>query len=71
VVGLAAPGTKGPVDCAGIDAIVRDTVNQAVLNDDITRVDNIAKQRGVSAADVLDDLAMYGLSASDVTQLRQ
>ncbi|BBX99001.1 hypothetical protein [Mycobacterium lacus] len=55
----------------GIDAIVRVTVNQAVVIDDITRVDDIAKRRGVSAADVLDDLAMYGLSASGVTQLRQ
>ncbi|MEB3982587.1 alpha/beta hydrolase [Mycobacterium sp. 663a-19] len=52
----------------GINAIVRDTVNQAVMNDDIDRVENIARQRGVSAADVLANPGMYGLSATDVTR---
>jgi Hydrolase N-terminal helical domain/Alpha/beta hydrolase len=52
----------------GISAVVRDTVNQAVMNDDINRVETIAKQRGVSAADVLAKPGMYGLSAVDVTR---
>jgi hypothetical protein len=49
----------------GINAVVRDTVNQAVMNDDINRVENLATQRGVSAADVLANPGMYGLSATD------
>jgi Hydrolase N-terminal helical domain/Alpha/beta hydrolase len=52
----------------GINAVVRDTVNQAVMNDDINLVENIAKQRGVSATDVLANPGMYGLSAADVTR---
>ncbi|HWF28741.1 MAG TPA: alpha/beta hydrolase [Mycobacterium sp.] len=54
----------------GIDAVVRDTVNQAVMNDDINLVENIAKQRGVSAADILANPGMYGLSATDATRYR-
>ena len=54
----------------GIDAVVRDTVNQAVMNDDINRVENAAKQRGVSAVDVLENPGMYGLSTTDVTRYR-
>jgi hypothetical protein len=54
----------------GINAAVRDTVNQAVMNDDIHLVENLAKQCGVSAADVLANPAMYGLSATDVTRYR-
>ena len=54
----------------GINAVVRDAVNQAVMNDDINRVENIAKQRGVSAADVLASPGMYGLSATDITRYR-
>ena len=34
----------------GINATVRDTVNQAVLNDDINRVENDPDQRGLSAS---------------------
>lgn len=52
----------------GINAVVRDAVNQAVMTDDINLVENIAKQRGVSVADVLVDPAMFGLSATDVTR---
>jgi hypothetical protein len=54
----------------GIGAVVRDTVNQAVMNDDINLVENIAKQRGVSAADILANPGMYGLSATDATRYR-
>jgi hypothetical protein len=52
----------------GINAVARDTVNQAVMNDDINRVEDLAKQRGVAAADVLNNPALYGLSATDVTR---
>ena len=52
----------------GINASTRDAVNEAVLNDDINRVENTAKQRGVSAADVLANPGGYGLSAADVTR---
>ncbi|ETW26798.1 alpha/beta hydrolase [Mycobacterium gastri] len=52
----------------GINAIVRDKVNQAVMTDDIDRIENIASQHGVSAADVLENPGRYGLSASDVTR---
>ena len=52
----------------GINAVVRDTINQTVMNDDINRVENIAKRRGVSAADILANHGMYGLSATDVTR---
>ena len=54
----------------GINASVRDTVNQAVLNDDINRVENAAKLDRVSRADVLEHPGMYGLSATDVTRYR-
>lgn len=52
----------------GINAVVRDIVNQAVMNDDINLVENVAKQRGVSVADVLANPGMFGLSATDVTR---
>ncbi|KAA1248566.1 hypothetical protein F0Q45_19880 [Mycobacterium simiae] len=52
----------------GINAIARDAVNQAVMNDDINRVEDLAQQRGVSAADVLNNPATYRLSAADITR---
>jgi hypothetical protein len=54
----------------GINASVRDTVNQAVLNDDINRVENAAKRDRVSRADVFEHPGMYRLSATDVTRYR-
>ncbi len=54
----------------GIDAVARDTVNQAVMDDDIHRVEDVAKQHGVPAADVLNNPARYGLSATAVTRYR-
>jgi Hydrolase N-terminal helical domain/Alpha/beta hydrolase len=54
----------------GIDAVIRDAVNQALMSADINRVEDIAKQRGVSAADVLASPEMYGLSATNVTRYR-
>src|ERR1700756_1976927 len=52
----------------GINAAGRDAVNQALMSGDINRVENIAKQRGVSAANVLGSPGMYGLSATDVAR---
>src|SRR5208283_4841692 len=52
----------------GIDAVTRDTVNDAVMNDDINRVEDVAKQHGVTAADVLKNPGLYGLTATDVTR---
>ncbi|QUR67920.1 alpha/beta hydrolase [Mycobacterium spongiae] len=52
----------------GINAIVRDTVNQAVMTDDISRVEDIAERHAVSATDVLNNPALFGLSATDVTR---
>lgn len=52
----------------GINAIARDAVNQAVMNDDINLIENIAKQRGVSVADVLANPGLYGLSGTEVTR---
>ncbi|WP_200861963.1 MULTISPECIES: putative alpha/beta hydrolase [Mycobacterium] len=54
----------------GINAITRDLVNQAVMDDDITRVESVAMQRGVSADDIVNNPQKYGLSGSDVTRYR-
>lgn len=52
----------------GIDADVRDTVNQAVMNDDLNRVLDAAKGHGVSPEEVVRNPAIYGLSATDITR---
>lgn len=52
----------------GIPAGVRDQVNQAVMNDDLTRVDEVAQRNGVSADDVVNDPARFGLSQVDATR---
>jgi uncharacterized protein YukE len=52
----------------GIPAGVRDQVNQAVMNDDLTRVDEVAHRNGVSADDVVHDPARFGLSHADATR---
>jgi hypothetical protein len=52
----------------GINAAARGLVNEAVMADDINRVEDIAKQRGVSIADVLNNPVVYGLSAADATR---
>ena len=49
----------------GIPADVRDQVNQAVLHDDLARVDDAAQQHGVSTDEVLANPGAYGLSSSD------
>jgi hypothetical protein len=52
----------------GVPSDVRDNVNQAVMNDDLNRVEAVAHSRGVSAADVAKDPGKYGLSATDITR---
>ncbi len=52
----------------GIPAGVRDQVNQAVMNDDLTRVEDVAQRNGVSTSDVVEDPARYGLAQVDVTR---
>lgn len=52
----------------GIPAEVRDKVNQAVMNDDLSRVRDVAGRNGVSEDDVLKDPAKYGLTAEDATR---
>jgi hypothetical protein len=50
----------------GIPAAARDAVNQAVMNDDIHRVEDVAKQHGVPPDAVVKNPALYGLTATDI-----
>ncbi|MEE3751838.1 alpha/beta hydrolase [Mycobacterium intracellulare] len=64
----------------GIPADVRDSVNQAAMNDDLRRVEDAARRRGVVPdalrdnalnnrdADVFTNPAEYGLCATDITR---
>ena len=52
----------------GIPVIARNEVNQAVLNDDLSRVTDLANLRGVCVNDVLADPGRYGLTATDITR---
>ncbi|MGE2714234.1 alpha/beta hydrolase [Mycolicibacterium litorale] len=52
----------------GIPADVRDTVNQAVMTDDLDRVRDVAARNGVSENDVIADPARYGLTQTDATR---
>jgi hypothetical protein len=52
----------------GVPVVVRSRVNRAVMNDDIRRVDDVAKQHGVVVDDVLSDPVRYGLTAVAVTR---
>lgn len=52
----------------GIPVIARNEVNQAVLNDDLSRVTDLADLRGVSVNDVLADPGRYGLTATDISR---
>lgn len=66
----------------GIDAIPRDAVNQAVMNDDISRVEAAAREHGLSPDnlsrdargnldnDLFTNPGKYGLTATDVTRYR-
>ncbi|ORA84827.1 hypothetical protein K3U93_11690 [Mycobacterium malmoense] len=50
----------------GIPVDVRGDVNKAVMNDDLHRVEDLAKTNGVSVNDVLGDPGKYGLSPSAI-----
>ena len=52
----------------GIPVNVRDKVNQAVINDDLSRVTDVANLHGVSVDDVFCNPGRYGLSATDITR---
>lgn len=52
----------------GIDTISRDSVNQAVMNDDISRVENAAAQHHVSVDQVSQHPELYGLAPSAITR---
>ncbi|MBU9762255.1 alpha/beta hydrolase [Mycobacterium sp. TNTM28] len=52
----------------GIPAEVRDQVNQAVLQDDLNRVQDAATQHGVSTEEVLANPGAYGLTSADATR---
>jgi Alpha/beta hydrolase len=54
----------------GIPAEVRDQVNVQVMDDDLNRVENTARQHGVSTDDVAKDPGRFGLSANDITRYR-
>ena len=62
----AHPPELGNLD--GIPVEARDAVNQKVMNDDIQRVENVAKQHRVCPDDVVNNPATYGLSATDITR---
>jgi Alpha/beta hydrolase len=52
----------------GIPAEIRDAVNQAVMNDDLRRVDDAARRYGLSPDALRDNPERYGLSAADITR---
>jgi hypothetical protein len=52
----------------GIDTVTRDKVNQAVMNDDIARVQNVATQNHVSVDQVTQHPEQYGLTPSAITR---
>ena len=52
----------------GIDTPVRDKVNQAVMNDDIARVEGAAAQQHVSVEQVTQHPELYGLTPSAITR---
>lgn len=52
----------------GIPVDVANEINRAVMNDDLSRVTDVANLRGVSVDEVLADPGRYGLSASAITR---
>jgi Alpha/beta hydrolase len=52
----------------GIPVVVRSRVNEAVMNDDLRRVEDAAKRNGVWLNDVLGDPGRYGLTADALTR---
>jgi hypothetical protein len=54
----------------GIPADVRDAINTAVMNDDLTRVAEAASRHGVTVDTVMKSPALYGLSSDDIVRYR-
>jgi pimeloyl-ACP methyl ester carboxylesterase len=52
----------------GIDTIPRDKVNQAVMNDDISRVESAASQHHISVDQVTQHPEQYGLAPTAITR---
>ncbi len=52
----------------GVPILARNDANLAVMNQDLSRVRDIAGRTGVSVDDVLRDPGKYGLSATDITR---
>lgn len=52
----------------GIPAHTRDQVNVAVMDDDLTRVEDVAARNDVASDEVVANPARYGLSANDITR---
>jgi pimeloyl-ACP methyl ester carboxylesterase len=50
----------------GVPVDARSQINEAVMNDDLHRVEDIAKQNGVSVNDVLSNPGRYGLSPTAI-----
>ncbi|OMC46338.1 hypothetical protein A5745_12660 [Mycobacterium sp. IS-2888] len=50
----------------GVPINARSDINEAVMNDDLHRVEDIAKNHGVSVQDVLNDPGKYGLSPAGI-----
>jgi hypothetical protein len=60
------PPELGNLD--GIDTVSRDKVNQAVMNDDIARIQNAAAQNHVSVEQVSQHPEQYGLTPTAITR---
>ena len=54
----------------GIPADVRNTINIAVMNDDLHRVEDAASRHGVTVDTVMKNPALYGLSNDDIVRCR-
>jgi hypothetical protein len=54
----------------GIPADVRDTINTAVMNEDLRRVEGTASRHGVTVDAVMKSPALYGLSNDDIVRYR-
>jgi len=52
----------------GVDTVSRDAVNQAVMNDDIARVESVAAQNHVPVEQVTQHPEQYGLAPSAITR---
>ncbi|MFB1293920.1 alpha/beta hydrolase [Mycobacterium sp. pW049] len=52
----------------GIPAEARDLINVAVMDDDLDRVENVARANNISADEVTANPGRYGLSEGDITR---